>query len=245
MSQKIVVTHKDELSSKYGSTGAIDAALNRMAHQDLAQGITTRVVHLHDSVQMTTYGAPVVRTASDARENKEAIDALYASEHPDYLMIPGATDVVPHVPLGNPKFDPNNGPDQFAHGDIPYACDTPYSTDPADFTGPTRVMGRRPDITGGGNEQYLANLIDISENDQSRTQVDYLDYFSITAQVWNNSSTMSLNGILSNSSQLKDIPPSGPPWSRPDPAHRYQIETDDSWREQCNASIFILTQCKR
>jgi hypothetical protein len=39
-------------------------------------------------------------------------------------MILGAPDVVPHQDLTNPVFDPpDNDPDQFAYGDLPYACD--------------------------------------------------------------------------------------------------------------------------
>ena len=64
-------------------------------------------------------------------------------------MILGAPDVVPHQDLANPAFAPPDDPDQFAYGDVPYACDAPYSTRPEDFVGPTRVVGRLPDLTGG------------------------------------------------------------------------------------------------
>ena len=62
-------------------------------------------------------------------------------------MILGAPDVVPHQDMKNPAFDPPDDPDEYAYGDLPYACDAPYSRDIATFKGPTRVVGRLPDLT--------------------------------------------------------------------------------------------------
>ena len=66
-------------------------------------------------------------------------------------MILGSVDVIPHQDLVNPAYDPSpdGDPDRLAPGDLPYACDAPYSTAISDFTGPTRVVGRLPDLTNG------------------------------------------------------------------------------------------------
>ena len=52
-------------------------------------------------------------------------------------MILGAHDVVPHEDLDNPAYSQGGDDDNRAWGDLPYACDAPYSQDPARFVGPT------------------------------------------------------------------------------------------------------------
>jgi len=44
-------------------------------------------------------------------------------------------------------------------GELPYACVAPYSSDPSVFLGPTRVVGRLPDLVGSGNPAYLVGLL--------------------------------------------------------------------------------------
>ena len=46
--------------------------------------------------------APLVNDPASTRENKRAIDGVYKALAPDYLMILGAIDVVPHQDLKNP-----------------------------------------------------------------------------------------------------------------------------------------------
>lgn len=95
----------------------------------------------------------------DPRQNKEAIDAIFKASDSSYLMILSAIDVVPHQDMANPAYaPPDDDPDKFAYGDLPYACDTPYSRDIATFKGPTRVGQQRrsrshhPILSAGGAE---------------------------------------------------------------------------------------------
>ncbi len=55
---------------------------------------------------------------------------------PHYLLILGSIDVVPHQDPKNPVFVDDQEDDPVAWGDLPYACDAPYSRDIAKFIGP-------------------------------------------------------------------------------------------------------------
>ena len=46
--------------------------------------------------------------------------------------------------------------DQYAYGDIRYACEEPVRQQADRFIGPTRVVGRLPDVTGG-TESRISN----------------------------------------------------------------------------------------
>ena len=151
MDDKIIVSNRAALTAKYGSAGVgkIRQAVTALIAADAKRGIKSRLVYLDDAVSMKSFKGKAVTDPTDPRQNKEAIDAIFKSGDPDYLMILGALDVVPHQDMANPVFDPPNDPDKFAYGDLPYACDTPYSRDIATFKGPTRVVGRLPDLTNG------------------------------------------------------------------------------------------------
>ena len=67
-------------------------------------------------------GKPVT-VPPNPRQNKLAIDAVFKATAPEYLMILGAPDVVPHQDLRNLVFQQDDDADRFAWGDLPYACD--------------------------------------------------------------------------------------------------------------------------
>ncbi len=211
MPDKIILTNQSQLNKKYGNTAPLDQALKRMIAADKQRGITTLVVYLDDAVQMKNFGGKAVKSARIASQNKAAIDAVYKKTNPDYLMILGATDVIPHVPMKNTM--PDDG-DPSAAGDLPYACDAKYSTDPSKFIGPTRVLGRLPDLVGGSDLEYLTNLIQAAIDYKSRPASNYTGYFGITAQVWKSSTSLSLQNTFGNSTELHESPPAGPPWTK-------------------------------
>jgi hypothetical protein len=125
-------------------------------------------------------------------------------------MILGAPDVVPHQDLANPAFDPPDDPDKEAWGDLPYACDTPYSRDIATFKGPTRVVGRLPDLRGGRTPSYLVRLIGKAAKYRSRDVTDYGKYFGLSTHSWRKSTELSLFNVFGNSDALTIAPPGGP-----------------------------------
>jgi hypothetical protein len=212
MDDKIIVTNRSALVRKYGAQGlaTIRKALTTLTSADKKRGIKTRVVYLDDKAIMKKMGGKPVMTATDPRENKAAIDAVFRSTNPDYLMILGAPDVVPHQDLDNPAYSPPDDDDNRAWGDLPYACEAPYSRDPARFVGPTRVVGRLPDVVSAREPSYLVALLKTAAGYQSRSQDDYTGYFGLSAAVWQGSTRLSLNNIFGNADTLLLAPLSGP-----------------------------------
>jgi hypothetical protein len=95
-------------------------------------------------------GSPVTNS-KDPQQNKDAVDALFNFHTPQYVVLLGAIDVIPHQDLQNPAYNParpNDDPDQIVASDLPYACAAPYSQNAADFIALARVVSRFPDVTG-------------------------------------------------------------------------------------------------
>lgn len=212
MDDKVIVTHAGALTAKYGARGrnAVVAAVKRLVAADAGRGIKTRLVALDDGAAMRRLHAPAVADAASPRQFKEAIDALHRRLQPDYLLLLGSRDVIPHQPLSNPVYQPPDDDDPHAWGDLPYACDAPYSVDPARFVGPTRVVGRLPGLTGADEPSHLIRLLDRARRYTSRPPQDYAKYFGLSAKVWARSTAASLFVVFGNSSKLRPSPPRGP-----------------------------------
>ena len=212
MDDKIIVTNRGALVAKYKTAGVqeILRAVTEMIAADKKRGIVTRLVAIDDRGQMKRCRGKAVTDPTDARQNKLAIDAVYRALDPDYLLILGSKDVIPHQDLKNPAHDPGHDDDRYALGDLPYACDEPYSTDPAKFVGPTRVVGRLPDLTGAKTPGYLIRLLRTSGTYASRPPEDYAAYFGLSTRTWRRSTSLSLKETFGNDARLRLSPPSGP-----------------------------------
>jgi hypothetical protein len=215
MNDKIIVTNLGALKKKYGANGLakIRAAVKALISADKARGFPTRLLALDSASAMKKVKAAAVTDPASARQNKAAIDAVFVSVRPDYLMILGAIDVVPHQDLNNPVYSPNDDPDEYAFGDLPYACETPYSQQPEKFIGPTRVVGRLPDLTAGTDPTYLVGLLETAAKWNSLTRADYSDYFAVSTETWKGSTSLSVQKLFGSSKKLNLCPPKGPKWS--------------------------------
>ncbi|WP_119421673.1 hypothetical protein [Desertibaculum subflavum] len=212
MDDKIIVSNRSALTRKYGTAGLakIRKGVDALVAADAARGIKSRLVYLDDATAMKRYGGIAVSDRRNARQNKDAIDAIFASVELEYLMILGAIDVVPHQDLTNLTFDPPDDPDRHAFGDLPYACDAPYSRDIAKFKGPTRVVGRLPDLTGAREPSHLLRLLAAAGRHRPRPVTDYGNYFGLSTHSWRRSTELSLFNVFGNSAMLALAPPSGP-----------------------------------
>lgn len=213
---KLVVTHHGALTRKYGTAGVqrITKALRTLITADKRRGLITAVVQLDVAADMTGAGQAVGAVA-DAKACKQAIDRLCKAHDPHYVMLLGGPDVVPMVPVRNPAWSEKDGDgDQVVPTDLPYACDTAYSTNPNRFLGPTRVVGRLPDIIGSTDSSLLAQLITAAARAEPRAPEYYQSGFSITAQAWQASTELSLKNILGTTDALHSVPPEGPAWSK-------------------------------
>jgi hypothetical protein len=213
---KVVLTNVRALKTKYGVPGlrTIQSAITALIQADKARGLETKLIALDDATAMGALSAPAVTDPGDPKQNKSAIDAVYRALAPDYLMILGSTDVIPHQDLKNPLYDGPQGddPDKFAYGDVPYACEAAYSQQPQDFVGPTRVVGRLPDVTGGTDPAYLTGLLNVAAGYKPGDHQSFMNYFAVTAQIWEASTQLSVTNTFGDAKDLQDVPPRNYKW---------------------------------
>jgi hypothetical protein len=111
--------------------------------------------------------------------------------------------VFPFQEIENPAPDA----DSVVPTDLPYACDAPYSRLIDNFVGPTRVVGRIPDIPGKADFNYLKTVLETSIKQRPAKTDSYEKYFSVSAWVWRKSTEQSLMNIFGHNGRLKLSPP--------------------------------------
>ncbi len=217
MADKVIVTNLEALKQKYVAAGVktIQSAVRDLIAADKERRLSTSLVALDDAAAMKKLKATPVKTITSPRENKKAIDEVYKALVPDYLMILGAIDVIPHQDLKNPLYsdDPEGDNEEFAYGDLPYACDAPYNHDIKNFTGPTRVVGRLPDLTGAqGDPKYLIGLLKTATNWKSSPRSEYQSCLGISTEKWRESTSESMTNIFGTDNDLQTSPKKGFKW---------------------------------
>ena len=211
---KVIITNFGALDAKYGTGVAqIHAALAQLVQADNNRGLVTAIIAVDDATVMQGFNGLVVTDAQDCAQNKQAIDDIYRAYAPDYLVILGSIDVIPHQDMKNPLFVAgSDDPDEFAFGDLPYACDAPYSQDISDFKGPSRVVSRLPDQTGAQDPQPLLDLLEEVIQHQPRPRSDYHDDHAVSAAIWQLSSQQSAHNMFGSQGNLQLVPLQGRPW---------------------------------
>src|SRR5258708_17471290 len=100
---KVIVTNLSALQLKYSSgLQRIREAIKRLIAADKKRGLTTLLVAIDSAQDMRSVNGAPVTDASDERRVKAAIDAVWTTHTPEYLVILGAPDVVPMQTLRNP-----------------------------------------------------------------------------------------------------------------------------------------------
>ncbi|MGE8166001.1 hypothetical protein ACQKRQ_38410 [Paraburkholderia sp. NPDC080076] len=212
---KVIVTNLGALRKKYGAKGldTLKKAIDGLILADRKRGLATVLVPLDDRRAMAALSATRVKKASDPVQNKQAIDEVYRAMKPDYIVLLGSVDVVPHQDVKNPIHDPDGeDPDQFAYGDLPYACESPHSQDIKNFVGPSRVIGRIPDITAGRDPRYLASLLMVAAGYKQVSAQTLQDSFCVTAEIWSRSTAQSITNTFGASRNLQSVPPKNYRW---------------------------------
>jgi hypothetical protein len=212
---KVIITHLGALKAKYGNKmPRINRAIDRLRAADRKRGMEAELVSLDSPDAMDAVQGRAVTNKDDPQQAKTAVDAICKTYRPDYIMILGAPDIVPHQDLENPMYDPLGDDDRVVPSDIPYACEAPFSKDPRKFLGPTRVVGRLPDLLGTADAAYLVSLLGTAAEHKTRPRTDYQKYFSISAEVWEKSTSLTLTKLFGSSNAMATSPPGGPAWSR-------------------------------
>jgi hypothetical protein len=204
---KYIVTSEKNLKFKYGKKfTAIQQALKKLIKADAARGIQTKVLYIDSPVSAKKAGIKSVHSTSP-RDCKMAIDNLYSKQKPDYIAILGAQDIIPFQEINNPAGDDG---DLTVPSDLPYACDAPYGKDVYKFIGPTRVVGRIPDVPQLNQVAYLERLLNNVANHKSIDADRYRKYFSVSAKVWRRSTQLSLNNMFGHNTDLLVSPLAAP-----------------------------------
>jgi len=200
---KLIVTSKNKLKFKYGTKfSEIEKLLKNLQDADKKRGLDTRIVFIDDATSTKRAGIKPAKTVTE-QEAKKAIDDLYKRYTPAYILIVGAQDVIPFQEIDNPAEDE----DATVPSDLPYACDAPFSRKVDNFTGPTRVVGRIPDVPGQQTDtKYLRRLISNSINHKPKNADLYRDYFSVSAWVWKKSTELSLQSMFGHNGKMLTSP---------------------------------------
>ena len=212
MTDKILVTNVAALKNKYKnrSQAVLDAARDLIA-ADKDRGLTTQLVDISDRNKMKAFKGEAVTSPGNERQCKDAVDAIYASAKPDYLVLVDGPDVVPHLTLNNPAA--GDGDDKVP-SDLPYASDAPYtSRDPAKYAAVTRAVGRIPGITGAAKPDFIIRQLKAAADYKSRKRADYMDYFAVSALVWAASTELSVENTFGKNA-IKTCPTTGSPGVR-------------------------------
>ncbi|GEP98850.1 hypothetical protein [Chitinophaga cymbidii] len=211
---KLIVSNRAALIKKYGSKHkTFLTALNTLQQADKKRNLDTLVVFVDDVKTMKACKGAAVKDPGDARQNKNAIDALYRCFEPDYLLIAGAQDVIPFQPLNNLLFSEDDE-DRIIPSDLPYACDAPFHTDPGKFIAPVRVVGRLPDIPGSRDAAYFRSLVKDAASSKPAKVKDYQSYFAVSVHDWRLSTRESLQNIFGHNGALQLSPAMGPKWTK-------------------------------
>jgi hypothetical protein len=203
---KLILTNKTALESKYGSKHkSMLTALESLREFDKTRRLDTRIVFLDDAAQMKQYKAKAVTDATDAKQNKNAVDALYKHFSPGYIVLAGAQDIIPFQRLDNLLYSEDDE-DKYIPSDLPYACDVPYHTKPGKFIAPARVVGRIPDVPGQDDPAYFLSLIKDSMAVKAVARKNYDAYFAVSVLDWQKSTEQSLQNIFGGTKSLQLSP---------------------------------------
>jgi len=214
---KTIVLHRGALRLKYRTEGLarIEAALKLLVAADRRRGLQTQLLPIDMAAPMKAIAAEPVQGRPDARALKNVLDALVKARNPHYIVLLGGPDVLPMVPLRNAAHGGDLGDsDPVVPSDLPYACEGAYSTDPNRFLGPTRVVGRLPDLPGASEPTLLLQLVRAAARHKPLPREDYLESFGLSAEVWQASTRQSLTNTFGPVGQLHLSPPDGPRWTK-------------------------------
>jgi len=212
---KIIVTNRSALQNKYGSAGLkkIRSAVRQLIAADKKRHLTSVLIFADVTSEMKKAKGKAVMDSTDPEQFKNAVDSLFNHYKPDYIMLLGATDIIPHCRFRIPIPDDD---DTFVPSDVPYACEAPFSRNAGDFIAPGRVLGRLPDVTGVTDPAYLIALIQNSINWKPLKSSAYKNYFSLSVKWWKKSTQTSLINIFHDNKKLKLAPPAGGAFTKTD-----------------------------
>ena len=222
--------------------------MTALIKEDRARGITTRLYALDSASDAKKVHAQAVSAPTDVAAIKAAIDQINAVWQPAYIVLLGGPDLVATVNLTNPLWtgNPADDPDQFIPSDLPYACDGPLTLSPADYRGPTRVVGRLPDPVGDADLAAFVDNLSSAAQGKSFLRTSPEPVFAVSAKVWQRSTQLSVAALPDVSGELHTSPPDGPMWTAAEMApaihfvNCHGAEFDPNWYGQLSPNNWNL-----
>lgn len=209
MARKLIVTSESALRKKYTDAGwkRIEKAVKRLIAADRARGIETTMIAL--DAGLASKAAKGNRMASF----KIAVDTAFTQAgRPEYLMILGGPDVVPHQDLINPARDE----DPIVPSDLPYASEAPAGSETESFVVASRVVGRLPDVVGSNDAAWIVGLLGQAAKWKPLKKGAYGTYFGLSAAEWQKSTSLSLQALFGKNAGPRISPLEGPKWKKAD-----------------------------
>jgi hypothetical protein len=212
---KLILSVKSVLREKYASDfPRVLSLLNKLIQSDLEKGLNTALIFLDDRKRLTSlHLKPIHAAGAKAKDYKNMVDSLYAHYNPDYILIFGAIDVFPQQKLKNLLYLADHEDDQWVASDLPYACNSPYSTDINTFLSPVRVVGRLADINGHPDIDLVSEMINNIIDFKPKKEEEYKPYFAASAIVWRRSSEESVENVFSGRPHVNLVPPKKYHWT--------------------------------
>ncbi|MFL5296092.1 MAG: C25 family cysteine peptidase [Phenylobacterium sp.] len=206
MVDKVVVTNETELAARYGPAGlaSVQAALALLIAADARRGIATRVLAIDDPGQMGAVGGSPVSSGADEPGAKAAVDAASVAWNPDYILLLGGPDIIPHIHL-SPIPGLNDG-DPDIPSDLPYASPAAWSRTASKFLAVTRVVGRLGAPEGANSADLLVGLIETAAAHRPRAASRFSKWFGMSADVWKASTQQSLTNVFGRATGLRLSP---------------------------------------
>ena len=220
---KFIVTNKGALKAKYGAgLSRVLKAVDGLVAADAARGIVSRLVALDVAADMAPYGGRPMDGPKDREGAKRCIDAIDKVAEPHYLLILGGPDVVPMQWLFNTAgMLAGTNPEQWKLGDddrnvpsdLPYACDAAFSDDAGEFQGPTRVVGRLPDVPGARNPDFLVKVLKLAAAAKPLPREAYAKWMAVSTETWERSTRKTVTRIFGDDTRMIISPPRKNPLS--------------------------------
>ena len=207
---KLSVTAKKNLERKYSAAARreIDKAVKAWIAGDATHGIKTIHVALDDDQAMNTLGVPPLKGRATANKVKRAVDALWKRISPDYLVLFGGEEIIPHFVVDNPSFHADGDDDAHVPTDNPYASSSAYRKSRRDsYLVPDRAVGRIPDMVEDGDPAWLVDYLAVASNWASEPRSAYRGAFAVCCDAWKGAGKESVRYFGEPDSRLLVSPP--------------------------------------
>ena len=184
---KLSITIRSNLVKKYPAPALarIDAAIAKWIKADKARAVRTVHVALDDTIAMKPYKVAALKGAITAAKVKNTLDAIVARLSPDYIVLFGSGDIVPHFSVPNPSHDEDGDDDTVVPTDNPYACSAKFDRKKRrTYLVPDRVLGRISDVPGDANPVWFERYLKQATVWKPRAASAYKKGFYVCTATW-------------------------------------------------------------